>query len=232
VRAILIALTGMGNAALTALRTAGIDVQAVITDASAGPGFPHYPCEELVALCSRYRLDTWTGFDFRASGAVEQIVAAAPDVVIIATSPKIVPAALVAAVGGRVINCHPSLLPRHRGPTPIPWTLECGDTETGISYIQPTAELDAGPIWSQVRVPVYPVDTAGALRYRLDQEVVPATLPAVAFAVARGQITATPQVGAATREPRYTGKGDNLTPPCSRPVLPAADRVGAGLSGS
>jgi methionyl-tRNA formyltransferase len=202
-RVVLVGLTGMGNAALACLRRAGADVAAVVTDPIAGPGFPHYPCQDLIDFCQTQNVPIWTGVRLRDADAVARIVGTRPDVVVIATSPKVVPDALVQRMQGRVINCHPSLLPRHRGPTPISWTIECGDKETGLTYIQPTADLDAGPVWSQARVPVDPNETAGELRYRLDQVLLPATLPAVVQDVAAGRLTPRPQTGVATTEKRY-----------------------------
>ena len=202
-RVVLVGLTGMGNAALTCLRHAGADVAVVITDPVAGPGFPHYPCRDLIDLCQAHQVPIWTGMRLRDADAVTRIVGVRPDVLVIATSPKIVPDDLVERMQGRVINCHPSLLPRHRGPTPIPWTIECGDNQTGLTYIQPTPDLDAGPVWSQARVPVDPDETAGELRYRLDQVLLPNTLPTVAQDVASGRLTPRPQTGVATTEKRY-----------------------------
>jgi len=204
-RVVLVGLTGMGNAALTCLRHAGADVAVVITDPVAGPGFPHYPCRDLIDLCQAHQVPIWTGIRLRDADAVTRIVGVRPDVLVIATSPKIVPDDLVERMQGRVINCHPSLLPRHRGPTPIPWTIERGDVEAGLTYIQPTADLDAGPVWSQARVPVDPNETAGDLRHRLDQVLLPATLPVVVQDVAAGRLTPRPQTGIATVEKRYQG---------------------------
>ena len=125
------------------------------------------------------------------------------DAFIIATSHKIVSQDLVDAMEGRVINCHPSLLPRHRGPTPVAWTIECGDRETGLTFIQPTAEIDAGPVWYQCRTPVGSTETAGSLRQRLDWSILPSVLPEVVEGVVTGRLQPMPQQGAPTYEPRF-----------------------------
>lgn len=49
-----------------------------------------------------------------------------------------------------IINLHPSLLPRHRGPTPLESTLLSGDTTAGVSIMQLTAGMDEGPLYGQV----------------------------------------------------------------------------------
>jgi methionyl-tRNA formyltransferase len=47
------------------------------------------------------------------------------------------------------VNVHPSLLPKYRGPTPVPTTILNGDTETGVSIIQMDEEVDHGPVLAQ-----------------------------------------------------------------------------------
>jgi len=44
------------------------------------------------------------------------------------------------------IQYHPSLLPRHRGPSAISWSIACGETQTGLTIFRPTDGLDEGPI--------------------------------------------------------------------------------------
>ena len=66
-----------------------------------------------------------------------------------------------------MLNVHPSLLPRWRGAAPIERAIEAGDTETGVSIMRPTAELDAGPVHMQERLPIAPDDDYGSLAARL-----------------------------------------------------------------
>ena len=53
-----------------------------------------------------------------------------------------------------IINVHPSLLPRYRGPTPIESALQNGDNETGVSIMQLSAGIDEGPVYAQARVQI------------------------------------------------------------------------------
>ncbi len=202
-RVILAAMTGMGNAAVEALHLNGIDVAAVITDPADKPGFPHYQCEALTDLCQRRRIPVWSRMRLCDPDSVRRIAQAAPNVFVIATSHKIVPVDLVDRLEGRVINCHPSLLPRHRGPTPIPWTIEHGDRETGLTFIRPAPELDAGPVWYTCRTKIDDNETAGELRYRLDTMLLPESLPWVVEGVARGSLEAVPQGQGGTSERRF-----------------------------
>lgn len=90
-----------------------------------------------------------------------------PDVLVVAAYGKILPRYALAAAAQGGLNIHPSLLPRHRGPTPIPTTILEGDTLTGVSIICMDEGMDSGPMLSQRREPVYPEDTTGSLTERL-----------------------------------------------------------------
>ena len=77
-----------------------------------------------------------------------------------------------AAFEGRTINIHPSLLPRHGGPGMIgaavhAAVLRAGDTETGVTIHDVSAELDAGRILLQRRVAVHAGDTVASLAERV-----------------------------------------------------------------
>ena len=68
---------------------------------------------------------------------------------------------------GRMINLHPSLLPRYKGLDTYRRVLESGDAQTGASIHFVTAGLDAGPVISQIRIPVLADDDIAALSARL-----------------------------------------------------------------
>lgn len=52
------------------------------------------------------------------------------------------------------VNCHPALLPRHRGPIPMAWAIREGDAQYGITWHRMDAELDTGPTLAQTTVPM------------------------------------------------------------------------------
>lgn len=99
--------------------------------------------------------------------AIDEIVAERPDVLVWAAYGNLVPRALIDAARGRALNVHASLLPRWRGAAPIARAILAGDTETGITLMEGTPELDAGPILTQERTPIGPAETAGELTTRL-----------------------------------------------------------------
>lgn len=72
--------------------------------------------------------------------------------------------------GGRMINLHPSLLPKYPGLDTYRRVLDAGDTEHGASVHFLTATLDGGPVIAQRRIPVRPGDTPDELRQRLAPE--------------------------------------------------------------
>ena len=66
-----------------------------------------------------------------------------------------------------VLNLHPSLLPRHRGASPIPAAILSGDPETGVSIILMDPGMDSGPILAQRSLPIEDQDTTGTLAEKL-----------------------------------------------------------------
>lgn len=86
---------------------------------------------------------------------IERLLRAyAPDLVVCWGFPwRIPPVALEVPPLGS-INCHPALLPRHRGPIPLAWALRDGDGQFGVTWHRMDAELDTGPILAQATVPM------------------------------------------------------------------------------
>jgi phosphoribosylglycinamide formyltransferase 1 len=90
-----------------------------------------------------------------------------PDYIIMAGFMRVLSAGFVAGHAGRMINIHPSLLPKYRGLNTHQRALEAGDAEHGASVHFVTPELDGGPILSRVRMPIRSDDTAESLARRL-----------------------------------------------------------------
>ncbi|HUQ41419.1 MAG TPA: methionyl-tRNA formyltransferase [Candidatus Limnocylindrales bacterium] len=99
--------------------------------------------------------------------AVRAIIGLRADVLVWAAYGNLIPRALLDAVAQRAVNVHASLLPRWRGAAPIARAIESGDVETGITLMEGTPELDAGPILVQERTPIAPSETAAELTARL-----------------------------------------------------------------
>jgi methionyl-tRNA formyltransferase len=99
--------------------------------------------------------------------ATAEITALRPDVLVWAAYGNLIPRALIDHARGRAVNVHASLLPRWRGAAPIARAILEGDRDTGVTLMEGTAELDAGPILVQERTAITSTETAGELTARL-----------------------------------------------------------------
>ena len=97
----------------------------------------------------------------------DAVADAAPDWIVCAGYMRILGAAFVARFRGRVLNIHPSLLPRYRGLHTHARALEAGDQEHGASVHFVIPELDAGAVIAQAAVRVLPEDSPASLAARV-----------------------------------------------------------------
>jgi len=105
-----------------------------------------------------------TGFEAELNRA---LALARPDIICLAGFMRVLSPGFVAGWAGRMLNIHPSLLPRYRGLHTHQRVLAAGDAEHGCTVHEVTAELDGGPILGVARLPVLPGDTAETLAARL-----------------------------------------------------------------
>jgi methionyl-tRNA formyltransferase len=106
------------------------------------------------------------------------------------------------------INLHPSLLPRHRGPSPIAAAILAGDRETGVSVQRIALEVDAGDLYAQRALPLAGDETTGSLTPVL-ADAGAALLAETLASIAAGTALAAPQAGAPTRC-RLVAKADGV----------------------
>ena len=96
---------------------------------------------------------------------------AQPDIICLAGFMRVLTGDFVQRFEGRMLNIHPSLLPKYKGLHTHARAIEAGDAEHGCTVHLVTPELDDGPILGQARVPIEPGDTADTLAARvLEQE--------------------------------------------------------------
>ncbi|PIE12513.1 MAG: phosphoribosylglycinamide formyltransferase [Rhodobacterales bacterium] len=105
-----------------------------------------------------------TGFELGLQTALDRH---APDIVCLAGFMRVLTEGFVSNWAGRMLNIHPSLLPKYRGLHTHARALEAGDTEAGCTVHEVTAELDDGPILGQARVPIHAGDTPETLAARV-----------------------------------------------------------------
>ena len=97
------------------------------------------------------------------------LAAARPDILALAGFMRVLTADFVARFDGRMLNIHPSLLPKYPGLDTHARALAAGDAEAGCTVHVVTPRLDDGPILGQARVPVRPGDTPETLAARVLQ---------------------------------------------------------------
>ena len=106
----------------------------------------------------------------RKAGApdeIERVRALTPDLLVVVAYGQILPRALLDVPSIGALNIHFSLLPRHRGASPVQAALLAGDRETGVSAMWMTEGLDEGPVFETMPTPIEPGEDAGALGARL-----------------------------------------------------------------
>lgn len=86
--------------------------------------------------------------------AIDEIKKVKPDILVVAAYGKIFKEKFIDIFPMGGINIHPSLLPRHRGPSPIPAALLAGDAETGVTIQRLALKMDTGNILLQVHIPI------------------------------------------------------------------------------
>ncbi len=100
-------------------------------------------------------------------GFLSELAALAPDVVLVAAFGQLLKAELLALPRHGCLNIHASLLPRHRGASPVNTAIMAGDTVTGISFMRMDAGLDTGPVYCHLHEAVRADDTVPELERRL-----------------------------------------------------------------
>jgi methionyl-tRNA formyltransferase len=147
----------------------------------------------------------------RAPEAVASVLGLEPGLAVLADYGQLVPPSLLDLPHG-ALNLHPSLLPRHRGATPIPAAILAGDPETGVSLMRMDEGLDTGPIVARRRQPLSGHETAPDLEARL-AEIAAGLLADTVGAWLGGEITPQVQpVEGATLTRRLTRVDGRLDP--------------------
>ncbi len=110
---------------------------------------------------------------------VKPILAAGADIVCLAGFMRVLTAGFVGQFQGRMLNIHPSLLPKYKGLHTHARAIEAGDTVHGCSVHEVTPLLDDGPILGQATVPIHKDDTPDTLAARVlvqEHKLYPAVL--------------------------------------------------------
>lgn len=162
----------------------GTNLQAVI-DACNSADYPGEVVGVLSNKADAYGLvraqnadiDTLTlshkDYDSRESydeAMIEKIDLLKPDLIVLAGFMRILTANFVHHYQGRLLNIHPSLLPKYQGLNTHQRAIDAGDKSHGVSVHFVTEELDGGPVILQANVPIFPEDNADDLAKRVHEQ--------------------------------------------------------------
>jgi methionyl-tRNA formyltransferase len=153
----------------------------------------------------------------RAPEAIAEIAELAPDLGVLADYGQVVPEDLLALAPRGILNIHPSILPRHRGATPIPAAIAAGDVETGVSLIRMDAGVDTGPIIAARAWPLAGTERAPDLESLAAREGA-SLLAASLDGWLDGTLAAIPQPGDGATLTRQFRKADARLDPSSSAV--------------
>ncbi|HIC90149.1 MAG TPA: methionyl-tRNA formyltransferase [Anaerolineae bacterium] len=204
----------------------GYNVVAVVTrpDRPAGRGRRISP-SPVKEFALAHHLRVLQPSTFRRPAPVAELAALAPEVVIVAAYGLILPQSVLDIPAHGCLNVHASLLPRHRGASPITAAILAGDEVTGSTIMLMDAGMDTGPILAQEPLPIHPDDTAGSLSQRLSlqgADLLRRTLPRWLA----GEIEPQPQDRTAATVTRMIRKEDGIIDWC-KPAVQIAREVRA-----
>ncbi len=165
-----ILISGRGSnmqAFIAACESGELDAQisVVLSNNPDAAGLGHAAAAGIATACVNHRdFDSREAFDAAMVKTLEQYQ---PDLVILAGFMRILTPVFIAPFAGKLLNIHPSLLPKYPGLHTHQRALDAGDTEAGVTVHYVTPELDGGPPILQARVPVEKGDTAETLAARV-----------------------------------------------------------------
>ena len=213
--------------ALRALIASNFNVVAVVTKPDQPKGRGHKLTEPLVKTIAReHDIPVWQ--PTKLADVAEQITSLQPVAGVLVSYGKIIPQSIIDLFTPGIINVHPSLLSRYRGPSPIEAAIIHHDNQTGVTIMQLSAAMDAGPIYAQRIIPLDHTETKPALYAtlsRIGNQLLIDTLPDILS----GALTPTPQNDADVTYCSLLSKQDGLLDPADLTAVQAEARVRAFL---
>jgi len=153
---------------LSGLLDSGQEVVAVVTQPDRPAGRGHVTKSLPVKVAAQARgLRVFQPEKVSSPDSIEEIRGLEPDVLVVAAYGQILRRALLDVPKRGSLNVHASLLPRHRGASPVAAAILAGDKTTGVSIMEMVRALDAGPIVAQAQEAISDFDTTGTLEPRL-----------------------------------------------------------------
>ncbi len=126
----------------------GYNIAAVVTKPDMKKGRGHHLIEPIIKTVAKaYQIPVWQ--PERLKDIIGPIKQLQPVTGVLVSYGRIIPAEIIDLFHPGIINVHPSLLPKYRGPSPIESVILNGDEQTGVTIMQLSAAMDAGPIYTQ-----------------------------------------------------------------------------------
>jgi methionyl-tRNA formyltransferase len=160
-RIAMVGQSDFGKAALDAFLARGDTVAGVF----CAPEKPGATADPLRIAAEQKHIPLYQFGSLRTEEAQQALRALDTDLGVMAYVLQFAPQDFATIPRHGMIQYHPSLLPRYRGPSSINWPIIRGDTRTGLSIFRPTDGLDEGPIILQKDTPIGPDDTLGTVYF-------------------------------------------------------------------
>jgi methionyl-tRNA formyltransferase len=152
---------------LRALIAGGYEITAVVVAQSQNHQSRHKRELEVAKVARQHGIPLLMLSELNAAQAQDQLAVYQADIAILIAYGKLIPEVVLNLFPAGIINIHPSLLPLHRGPTPLESAILSGARETGVSLMRLIAKMDAGPVYVQQKIALSGNETKQALADQL-----------------------------------------------------------------
>ncbi len=212
-RVAVIGQAAFGESVLNALVERGENVIAAFCPPDR-EGRPHDP---LRVAAEGHGIPVLQFRRMRNQEAVDAFKALNTDLSVMAFVTDIIPDAILEAPSRGTIQYHPSLLPKHRGPSSINWPIINGETKTGLTIFWPDKGLDTGPVLLQRETPISADDTLGTVYF---DRLFPMGVEAMVEAVGLVKDGTAPRIVQDESQATYEGwcRADNAVVDWDRPA--------------
>ena len=212
-RIALIGQAAFGESVLNALTERGENVVATVCP----PDKEGRPADPLKTAAQAHEISVLQFKRMRDREAIDAFKELNADLCVMAFVTDIVPEAILEAPTLGAIQYHPSLLPKHRGPSSINWPIIQGETRTGLTIFWPDKGLDTGPVLLQKEVDIGPDDTLGAVYF---DKLFPTGVEAIAEAVGLVANGTAPKIPQDESQATYEGwcRSENVIIDWSKPL--------------
>ena len=222
-RIALIGQSAFGESVLNALFERGESIVGVFTP----PDREGRSADPMTSAASARGIPVLQFSRMRDREAVDAFKALNADLCVMAFVTDIIPEAILEAPTRGTIQYHPSILPKHRGPSSINWPLIRGETRTGLTIFWPDKGLDTGPVLLQKEVDIAPDDTVGSLYF---DKLFPLGVEAMVEAVTLVRDGAAPRVAQDESQATYEGwcKAEDIVIDWSGPAAEVYNLIRGG----